>query len=283
MHDKKLVIVSGKGGVGKSAVSAAIAHDAAARGRKTLVLSMTDSGMGLGAHLGSPHLEFAPTRMADDLWALAMNRSRALVEFLQIQLRLPSYATFTPAVRAFDVLASTAPAVREIVVMGKVLWEVRTGRWDLVVADGPPTGQLGSFLYAATAIGEWASTGRLAEHGTWMRSILEDETSTSLVLVTVPEELPTTETLETVDWLDKERVVGPPTIVANRVLTPLRAEIGGRGARGDAATLHRSLQEEQEGWLDILPPDIRLPFLFGADDPTSVTRSMSDALRLALT
>lgn len=282
MLDTRLVIVSGKGGVGKSAVAAAIAHASALRGKQTLVLSMTGSGMGLGAHLGSTHLEFKPMQVQPNLWALAMDRSRALTEYLQIQLRLPSYATFTPSLRAFDALASTAPAVREIVTMGKVLWEVNTERWDLVVADGPPTGQIGSFLYAPTAINELVKDGRLARQATWMRRTLREVTTTALALVTIPEELPTTETQEMLAWLAENHVVSTPTVIANRVLDPLTATDEPTGPTGAAARLHRSLCSEQQQWLAALPADIRLPFQFGASDPQVVANEMSTRIQETL-
>ena len=276
VHDKRFVLVSGKGGVGKSAVAAAIARSAAAEGRRTLALSMIGNGMGLGAHLGATRLEFKPVTVQPDLSALAIDRAKALVEYLQIQVGLPSYATFGPAVRAFDVLASTAPAIREIVTMGKVLWEVKTGRWDLVVADGPPTGQIGSFLRAATTMSELVSSGRIADQSKWMRDILTDPQATSLVLVSLAEELPTNETLETLDWLDRNPVVGSTTVVANRVLTPLQDDSTPDGAIGEAAVLHRSISDEQRIWLDRLPADTELPFLFGIDAPDRISAVLAE-------
>jgi anion-transporting ArsA/GET3 family ATPase len=278
MLDKRFIIVSGKGGVGKSAVTAAIAKSAARAGKKTLALSVVGNGMGLGAHLGQTTLAFRAQQIEPNLHALAIDRAMALVEYLQIQVGLPSYAVFTPAVRAFDVLASTAPAIREIVTMGKVLWEVKTGHWDLVVADGPPTGQVGSFLGAATMMAGLVSTGRVADQAKWMRDIQMDPTATELVLVSVPEELPTTETIETLEWLDAHPVVGSRSIFANRVLPHLETDATGTGVTADAASLHRSLTAEQAIWLERLPAAVDLPFLFGVDSPATVADHLADAM-----
>ena len=283
MLDKRFIVVSGKGGVGKSAVAAAIAMAGARAGKKTLALSMTGSGMGLGAHLGRPHLEFKAITIEPHLSALAVERGKAMVEYLQIQVGLPSYATFAPAVRAFDVLASTAPAIREIVTMGKVLWEVKTGHWDLVVADGPPTGQIGSFLGAANAMAGIVSSGRIADQSVWMRDIQMDPTASELVLVTLPEELPTAETLETLAWLDENRVIGSRSVVANRVLNPLETAEPGEGIAAEAASLHRSLVAGQRTWLDALPSSVDLPYLFGVSDPREISESISLALAKVLT
>ena len=278
MLDKRFIVVSGKGGVGKSAVAAAIAKSAARAGRNTLALSMVGNGMGLGAHLGMTALEFRPQQTEPNLHALSIDRSKALVEYIQIQVGLPSYATFTPAVRAFDVLASTAPAIREIVTMGKVLWEVKTGHWDLVVADGPPTGQIGSFLGAANTMAKLVSSGRVADQSKWMREIQMDPASTELVLVSVPEELPTSETIEAIEWLDEHPVVASRSIFANRVLPQLETAAVGSGAAADAANLHRSLTSEQAFWLDRLPTHLDLPFLFGAESASAVADRLAEAV-----
>jgi anion-transporting ArsA/GET3 family ATPase len=279
MLDKRFIVVSGKGGVGKSAVAAAIAKSAARAGRKTLALSMVGNGMGLGAHLGMTALEFKPQLTEPNLHALSIDRSKALVEYIQIQVGLPSYATFTPAVRAFDVLASTAPAIREIVTMGKVLWEVKTGHWDLVVADGPPTGQIGSFLGAANTMRNLVSSGRVADQSKWMREIQMDPAATELVLVSVPEELPTSETIEALEWLDDHPVVASRSIFANRVLPLLDTEKPGSGLAADAADLHRSLTAEQAIWLERLPTHLDLPFLFGAESASVVADRLADAMK----
>ena len=278
MLDKRFIVVSGKGGVGKSAVAAAIAKSAARAGRNTLALSMVGNGMGLGAHLGMTALEFKPQQTEPNLHALSIDRSKALVEYIQIQVGLPSYATFTPAVRAFDVLASTAPAIREIVTMGKVLWEVKTGHWDLVVADGPPTGQIGSFLGAANTMAKLVSSGRVADQSKWMREIQMDPQATELVLVSIPEELPTSETIEALEWLDEHPVVASRSIFANRVLPPLETEAAGSGVAADAARLHRSLTSEQALWLERLPTHLDLPFLFGAESASVVADRLADAM-----
>jgi anion-transporting ArsA/GET3 family ATPase len=278
MLDKQFIMVSGKGGVGKSAVAAAIAKMAARAGRNTLALSMVGNGMGLGAHLGTTALEFRPQQTEPNLHALSIDRSKALVEYVQIQVGLPSYATFTPAIRAFDVLASTAPAIREIVTMGKVLWEAKTGHWDLVVADGPPTGQIGSFLGAATTMANLVSSGRVADQSKWMRELQMDPSASELVLVSVPEELPTSETIETLEWLDAHPVVGSRSVFANRVLPPLETDAVGSGLVADAASLHRSLTSEQAIWLERLPTHIDLPFLFGAESAAVVADRLAESM-----
>ncbi|MFP3915755.1 MAG: ArsA-related P-loop ATPase [Actinomycetota bacterium] len=181
----RLVVVSGKGGVGKSAVAAALALASRRRGESVLAIDMQDAG-GLGSHLGADRLSFRPRILAEGLAASTIDRADALLEYLRVQLGVPAVATIGPAARAFDALASSAPAIREVVTMGKVLWEVKRGVYDVVVADGPPTGQIGSYLRAARTIRELVAAGRILEQVAWMESLLRAGTST-LTVVTLLE------------------------------------------------------------------------------------------------
>jgi hypothetical protein len=111
-----------------------------------------------------------------------------------------------------------------------------------------------------------------------MAGTLADRDQTLLLLVTLPEELPTTETLDTVAWVDRSGVVGSPIIVANRVLTELRLKPPTSGMGADIARLHQSLWEEQQIWLEKLLPDLSLPYMFGLFTPPEVAAHISDEL-----
>ena len=273
----RLVVVSGKGGVGKSAVTAATALHQHRKGAKVLTISMVGTGGGLASHTGAGSLGFEAVEVFPGLHALTIDRSRALIEYLRVQVGLPAFAALPPVIRAFDALAATAPAVREIVTTGKVLWEVKRGEWDAVIADGPPTGQIGSFLRAPTSIAELVTGGRIAEQAAWMTDTLRSE-DTLLRLVTLPEELPMSENQDTLDWLEQNPVVTNIDVVANRVLPRLTLAKMPGGRVGDAAKLHLELQSEQETWLERHPPDHRLPFLFGVASPEAVASHLADEM-----
>lgn len=274
----RLVLVSGKGGVGKSAVAAAIALDGRRRGERVLALDMLDGG-GLGAHLGEPELGFEPRPIGEGLEAATIDRAEALLEYLRVQMGIPAMATIGPAARAFDAIASTAPAIREVVTIGKVLWEVKRDAWDLVVADAAPTGQIGSYLRAARTVRELVATGRILDQVAWMEQILADPERTSLVLVTLLEELPVVETAETLEWVESEKLVGATTVVANRSLDRLEAGVpDGDGPVAEAAILHDSLWAEQQEWVTRLPVDVTLPYLFGTHTPGEVAERLADSL-----
>lgn len=277
MLDKRLVIVSGKGGVGKSAVAAGLALLGQRNGLRILAVEMGSPG-GLSTHFSTGPLEFKPREVRPGLHAMHIVRSEALLEYLSLQLRLPGVGRFGAVARAFDALATAAPAIREIITIGKILWEVKEDRWDLVVADAPPTGQIGSYLRAPRSISELVPTGRIRAQSEWMTATLADADMTQLAIVTLPEELPTTETLETMRWLEDEHIVPPPVVITNRALPELEDKSSPDGVVGEIANLHRSLWSEQQHWLAQVLPDLTLPYMFGLFTPGEVAAHMSDEL-----
>jgi anion-transporting ArsA/GET3 family ATPase len=235
---------------------------------------------GLSAHFGTGPLEFEPMELRPGLHAMQMVRSDALLEYLALQLGIKGLTRFGPFARAFDALATTAPGIREIITIGKAIWEVREDRWDVVIADAPPTGQIGSFLRAPLTISELVPTGRIRTQAETMQDMLRDPSLTELVVISLPEELPVTETEETLAWLAKEDLVSSPTVIANRVLDELTDPDTPPGPVGEAAQLHRSLWEEQQIWLKRLPPDHRLPYLHGVFTPGEVAARMADEFEM---
>jgi hypothetical protein len=114
-----------------------------------------------------------------------------------------------------------------------------------------------------------------------MMDLLVDPAISTMLLVTLAEELPITETREALTWLDEHHVIGVPQVVANRILPPLQVTAKkikdtGPGAVQEAAVMHRTLHEEQQKWLAELPPDVQLPFLFGLHTPPEVAARLAD-------
>ncbi len=277
MNDR-LQIVTGKGGVGRSAVTAAIAMAAARSGRRVLAAGMTDSA-GLAAHLGRQELTYEPVFIETNLHALAIDRARALDEYLKLQLGLGQRAPLLPLSRNLEALAETVPGIRDVVTTGKLYHEVRSGNWDLVIADGPPTGQIMSYLRASRIIASLVNTGRARRQADQMTALLTASDS-SLVLVTLAEELPVTETLEAVAELEAEELIRLDRILVNRTVRALDVSAEKLSAvtddnMRDAGMLHRGLYENQKRWLKDLPDHDVLPLLFGEHDPHRVAERLS--------
>ncbi len=279
MH-QQLLLVTGKGGVGKSAVSAALAIEAARRGQKVLAIGMVEK-RGLAAHLGVESLSYDATEVRPGVFALGIERPAALDEYLRIVLRVPKLSRIGPVARAFDALASAAPGIRETVTMGKVLFETRTNNWDLVVADAPPSGAIGSHIRAPKTVAELVGAGKVREQTRWMEDLMGDRARTGLVMVTLAEELPTVETAETLKWISEEGLIGVAEVITNRILEPLGARIPTDLSTpiGAAAALHGGIFQEQQRWLAELPDRGReLPYLFGVTGPVEVAERIADEL-----
>ena len=276
--DDRLQIVTGKGGVGRSAVTAAIALAAARSGRRVLAASMTDSS-GLAVHLGCGGLTYQPVAIEPNLHALAIDRAMALEEYLKLQLGLGQRAPLLPLSRNLEALAETVPGIRDVVTTGKLYHEVRSGNWDLVIADGPPTGQIMSYLRASRIIASLVNTGRARRQADQMTALLTASDS-SLVLVTLAEELPVTETLEAVEELEAEELMRLDRVIVNRTVRALGvsaeklATVEDENMR-DAGLLHRGLYENQKRWVKELPDHQALPLVFGEHDPHRVAERLS--------
>ncbi len=280
MLDRKMTFVSGKGGVGKSAVTASLALLAARRGLRVLVVGMIE-GIGAASHLATEQLDYAPRRVRSGIDGLAVNRSDALDEYLRLQLHVPRAAPTKVLSRALSVLAETAPGIREIVTIGKPVFEMWQGRYDLVLVDAPPLGQLFSYLRAPSTIADLVPAGPIRAQAERMSDALADPESTSLVLVVTPDELPVLETQAALDRLDNEPVIDLAGVVANRILpeldlTPDQIASLPEGPHRSAAEHHHSVHEQQELWLAELPEGARLPYLFGIHTPGEVAAQLAD-------
>jgi anion-transporting ArsA/GET3 family ATPase len=189
--DRRLLFVTGKGGVGKTTIAAALGHLAASHGQRTLLCEVDAKGNMAGAFETGP-TEFKEREIAPGLWAMSMDTEASLKEYLGLQLKLPLLARLGPLARTFDFVANAAPGVKEILVVGKLCYEVREANYDLVVVDARASGH-----------------------------IVGDPSRTGVVIVSTPEEMPVTETLELTERLRAETVVDVASVVVNRVLPEL--------------------------------------------------------------
>lgn len=308
--DRKLVFVTGKGGVGRTTVSAALALLAAQQGRRTLVCEVDAKG-DLAAFFECGPTSFAERQVGDDLWAMSMDTEASLQEYLRLNLRIPRIGRLGPLARAFDFVATAAPGVREILTVGKLCYEVREGRFDLVVVDASPSGHVIGQLDAPSAINELVKVGLVRQQTGWMIDILGDPGLTGCCIVATPEEMPVNETLELSDRIRERTPVELASVIVNRVLPELfgrreeevfdrlrkprraatldKAVGGDAGPILDAATLAVTMRRTRAGHLERLRaeldpavPVLYLPELFTRAHGLRTTRQVASALSAEL-
>ncbi|WP_040494037.1 ArsA-related P-loop ATPase [Ilumatobacter nonamiensis] len=223
--DLDLVFVTGKGGVGKTTTAAALASVAAVRGQRVLVCEMDAKGaLATAFEVGA--LEFEPTEVAPGLHAMSMNTEDSLREYLRLFVKIPLIGRLGLLASTFDFVADAAPGVKEILAVGKLCWEVKERNYDLVVVDAEASGHVVSQIGAPRVIADLVQVGLVRDQTQWMLDILEDPQRTGVVVVTTPEEMPVTESIELLTRLRAETGSHPAAVIANRVLPAIfdRAE-----------------------------------------------------------
>lgn len=269
MLDHRLLIVTGKGGVGRSAVASALARSRVARGERVLAIAI-DRGAGLATHLGAADLGHLPTPILPGLSAAVVDPASALDDYVHTRA---SSVPVGLATRIFRVLAMTVPGVREIVLIGKVWHEATAGPWDAVVVDAAPAGQIQPILRAPRSISELVPKGPVHDQAQRVAATLADPSFTQLVVVAAPEELPLTEADEINEVADTTGISSSRRLIVNRVLSPppFTAAPASPGTRRDAALLHLAVVAAQRRALEGYTSDAELPLLLGSHSPVDVS------------
>jgi anion-transporting ArsA/GET3 family ATPase len=198
--DKRLVIVTGKGGVGKSTVALAMGLAAAAEGRRTIVCEVS-SQEHTSQVFNRAEVGFHEVEMADNLWAISIDPDEAMREYLLLQLRVRAMRDLLYRSRIFGYLAAATPGLRELVTIGKI-WEValpdrkvKKGReYDLVIVDAPATGHGVAFLQTPRTFANVARVGPIKAQAEALETFLVNHRKTGVAIVALPEEMPVNET-----------------------------------------------------------------------------------------
>jgi anion-transporting ArsA/GET3 family ATPase len=284
--DKRLVFVTGKGGVGKSTVAMALGIIAARRGLRTIVAELASQERVTRA-FGHEPAAFVELELAPGLHTISIDPQRAMEEYLKVKAGL--LAPLLSSSRIFQYLAAATPGMRELLTIGKV-WELaqperRTAggaRYDLVVVDAPASGHGLGMLRTPRTYGDIARVGPIRRQTDKIWDFISDPDRTGYLAVALPEEMPVVETLEFEEKLADQIGVALDAIVVNAMFPQrfsaadarrLEEKAAGdgtdpatRAALAAALSEHRRAKAQQAQLRrlrrDARAPVLTLPFLF---------------------
>jgi len=294
----RVVIVAGKGGVGKTTVSAALARMAASAGISALVVEV-EGKSGLASAFGSHEmLGYGERLLAPGIRARSITADEALMEYLD-EHALSKMSRKLASGGLIDVVSTAAPGIKDILILGKVKQLEQARAADLIILDAPAAGHALSFLLSAQSLVDVVRSGVVRAQAEGVLDMLTSPHRCRVLLVTIPEETPVNEVVETAEALRTKVKVALGPVVVNGLYPVLEGldndpdKVAGRQGltlfEGEADVLRtaatfrqrrQELQQEQMTRLaEALPlPQIALPTIFAVDLGIGDIDTLADAL-----
>jgi anion-transporting ArsA/GET3 family ATPase len=218
---RRLIVITGKGGVGRTTVAAALGLAAARRGLRTVVAEVAEQDR-IARTFGVAAKPFEEVKIAERLWSISVDPSHALREYLEVQVKPRPIADVLAGSKTFAYFAAATPGMAELLTMGK-LWELArlerktrgASAYDVVIVDAPATGHGVALLRAPKTFSEIARVGPIASQGDAIHQSIVDERFTAVVAVAGPEEMPVNETIALRTRLREELEIELRAVIVN--------------------------------------------------------------------
>jgi anion-transporting ArsA/GET3 family ATPase len=305
--DRSLLVVTGKGGVGKTTVAAALGLLAANSGRQTIVVEVGEQSRLAGLFGRRSAEPGSPTELRERLSSISIDPDRALLEWLQaLGGRISGRVLASSG--TFQYFAAAAPGAKELVSMVKIAQLTRAprrarGARPLVILDAPATGHALGMLRSPATFGAIARVGPIVRQTAQLQELLRDDARSAYLGVALGTEMAVTETLELQEGLRDALQRDLAAVVVNGLL-PRRfsatemARVEGLGQAGDGAS-HEVLAAAARAAREVHTragfqhaqlarlrrrglPVVGLPFHFGAELDLEAVQELAERLAQGL-
>ncbi|MGA7397549.1 MAG: ArsA family ATPase [Solirubrobacterales bacterium] len=300
--EKRILFVTGKGGVGKSTVAIALGIRAAMEGKRTIVVEVA-STENASRVFRQADVGFKEVEMRNNLWAISIDPEESMREYVLLQLKVKAMRDLLFRSRMFTYLAAATPGLNELVTIGKI-WELaledrklKHGRkYDLVIVDSPATGHGISFLQSPRTFANIARVGPIHSQARQLQEMINDHDHTGSVIVSLPEEMPVNETANLEAELTGDVNISVDRVIMNALYpdrysdTDLKAirklgksendEVRAASKAAISQCVRTASQREQLERLEsmVSAPITTLPYIFKPEIDLSSARQLAEEL-----
>lgn len=315
--DRQLLIISGKGGVGKTTVAASVSVLASRYNKRVLVCEV-EGKRALSSLFETDELTPSPRELRPNLFGMNISAEEALEEYFDVQLHLKRISKPLVTSQLVYYITHAAPGLRDMLMLGKVWYEAtQKRRFDVIVLDTPAAGHAVSMLRSPSGFLQAVPLGPLAKSARHVVEWLQDPAKVSILLVSMAEEMPANETIETTQLLEEKLDMDVTATFINMLYPPLYDDpaseeklreikspkeliaqgpaVGGKLSSNNASALfdcgkfylaRRDLQREHRTRLaealSHTSKMVDLPFLFRKTFATTELEELADAMQKQL-
>ncbi|MFC1850320.1 ArsA family ATPase [candidate division CSSED10-310 bacterium] len=218
---KRLIINLGKGGVGKSVISAAMALVSARRGLRTLLVQLHAKDR-ISEYLETNPINENIRELQPNLFCVNIVPEAAMREYALIQVKLEVIYKVVFQNRVVKAFLNAVPALSDLVMIGKIEFHVQEtlpsgeARFEVIIVDAPPTGHGLFFLSVPKVMADADQTGPIKTHALRIFELLQDPGRCAINLISLPEEMPVSEVIDASAYLEKELHIQPAMLLINR-------------------------------------------------------------------